>query len=106
MQKTFFRQRLAENEEFRSRVLIILLQQAHELMNLPVVDTDIDSVKLRTKATDIINQPSSYKERVSLSVAALLPPGEVHEGVDDDVIDAVVRDVIDAMAGVTLLKQQ
>lgn len=101
MQRSFFRQRLAENEEFKNRVVIIALQQAHEIMNLLSQEDDLDSIKLKNKATDIINQPSSYKERLSLSVAAMLPVGEVHDGVDDSVLDSVIRDILDAMAGVT-----
>ena len=101
MQKTFFRQRLADNDEFKNRVVIIALQQAHQIMNLLASEDDLSNVKLKNKATDIINQPSSYKERLSLSVAALLPVEDLHDGVDDSVLDEVLRDVIDAMAGVT-----
>jgi hypothetical protein len=69
-------------------------------MNIPD-DGMADLSKLKAKATDLINSPKSYSEKLTMSVASVLSPSELHDGVDDDVLTSAIQNVFDAFAGVT-----
>lgn len=101
MQTTFYRLVFAENPRAKNRIVILALQHAHNIMNIPDNPEDMNLVKLKAKATDFINAPMGYADRLMLSVAALLPKSQLHDGVDDSDLLASITDIFDALAGVT-----
>lgn len=90
---------LSQTAPFKDRVLIVAVKVAHEVMN---TDTTEKNIKLKMKCVELLNTPESFKDRLALSVAALLPPEfftEVRDRSDYGDLGAVVIDVLDAIAG-------
>lgn len=100
---TIHRYIIATNDQFQTRVLMLALQHAHTLMNQ--TSDEPDTLKLKAKATELINQPEQCKERLALSTAAVLTDEELFECIQEDIPDEdlllVVENVFDALAGVT-----
>lgn len=100
---------VSEDEEFRGRVLIVAVTHAQEIMNIRGKEDDIDLLKLKAKATELLNSPDSFKERLALSVVSLLPEEVFHEGLitttvgalEDIDLELAIPDAFDALAGVT-----
>lgn len=99
---SYLRQFVATQDSFKNRVLILALQHAHAIMNTPQEEEEnLDLARLKLKATELINQPVTFSERLALSVASLLYDSDVDLNVSDDVLIPVVADVFDALSGVT-----
>lgn len=106
MHQSELRYKISSSKEFQDRVLVLAITLAHSIMNTNSEHKDIE--KFRAKAVDIINQPEQYRERLALSVAALLEvevkdvyimPYFVSSFTDEELL-AVLYDVFDALAGV------
>ncbi len=85
--------------EVRDRIVLLAVGHCQDLMNLSADDTD--TAKLKAKASELLNNPESYKERLALSVVSLLAEDQLHDGVDDMELLGAIIDSFDALAGVT-----
>jgi hypothetical protein len=95
---------IADTRSFQDRILMLTLQHAHQVMDTPGDPGDTNATRLASKATEFLNQPEQFRERLALSTSALLSDDEVDEqlqaGLTDDDISLLIPDVFDALAGV------
>lgn len=101
---SYRRMQLATDTTFQLRVLILFINYAHDVMNL--TQEDEITRKLQAKAQELLNQPDSFKERLSFSVAALLDDAYVDNAVEDGTIELLVEDIFDGIAGVSSTKRR
>lgn len=86
------------------RILILSIGHAQELMNLRTPFDplgDIALAKLQAKAVELLNQPETFRDRLVLSVVSLMTEDDLDEGVDDVILEELIDDAFDALAGVT-----
>lgn len=110
---SLMRYHTASKEDFQGRVLVLAIAHAQQIMN--IVGKENDLAKLKAKAVELLNSPDNFKERLALSVAALLPD-EAFQSTKDEVVsngvtymdfiedidlELAIPDAFDALAGVT-----
>ncbi len=87
------------NDQIKDRIVILAVELAHRIMNTP--GEDLQTFKLQAKAAELLNNPDSFKERLTLSVVALLQEEQLSSGVDDAELWLALEDGFDALAGVS-----
>lgn len=110
MESTRLRYFLASDDIFKARVLILAIQHGQDIMN--IIDSakegeppDADLAKLKQKAQELLNNPDSFKERLALSVAAMLDDSDVTTDVLDYKLDQIIVDAFDGLAGVSSARE-
>lgn len=101
MQTSFIRYLFTNNDTLKKRIVILAVAHAHGIMNLVGAPNDPVIFKLKAKATELLNNPQSFEDRLMISVASLLDKKDLDSGINDEVLMPVIIDVFDALAGVT-----
>lgn len=101
---------LAQDEAFQQRLLVLMAKKCHEIMNTVSEshgdEANVIGMRLRTKATEFINNPTSFDEKLAISVVALLDDVDIDEChglqhyISDLPLEEAIDDVFDGMAGV------
>jgi hypothetical protein len=97
---SYLRVKLAQDEGFQFRVLMLALAYAQDVMNIEVKPEEMGVQRLQMKAQELLNQPDTFKERLAFSVAARLGAEFLDPWVEDDTLDLLIPDVFDGLAGV------
>lgn len=98
---SYFRVKLAQDEGFQFRALILAIAYAQDVMNIEPKEDDVVLPRLQAKAQDLLNQPDTFKERVAFSLAAKLDENFLDPYVEDGTLDALIPDIFDGLAGVS-----
>lgn len=102
MQNSILRYMLFNNTLFQERVLILAVGVAHDFLNEQSMPeyTEAGLARIQAKAAELINNPDGFRNRLVYSVVAKLNTKDVDEGVDDTVLNLLLLDIIDGLAGV------
>ncbi len=98
---SYLRVKLAQDEGFQFRVLMLAIAYAQDVMNMEPKEGDDTVARLQAKAQDLLNQPDTFKERMAFSLAAKLGEDVLDPYVEDATLDALIPDIFDGIAGVS-----